>query len=64
MELAGEILQYELVWMWNGCTENHFDLDNVKNKSNMSTNEKKLNKDYSSLSIFNFKIIWIFKNPI
>ena len=41
MKLAGEILQYELVWMWNGCTENHFDLDNVKNKNIMSTNEKK-----------------------
>ena len=27
--------------MWNGCTENHFDLDNVKNKNIMSTNEKK-----------------------
>ena len=40
---------YELlVWMRNGCTEKHFDLDIVKYKSKISTNKKKLNKDYLS----------------
>ena len=39
--------------MRNGGTENHFDLDSVKNKNKISTNEKKkLNKDYISLCFF------------
>lgn len=54
-------IQYELsVWMGNGHTENYLDLDCVKNKSKIWTNKKnKLNKDYLSLFIFIFKIIWI-----
>ena len=41
MKLAGGILWYELlIWMRNGCTENHFNLDSVKNKNNISTNKK------------------------
>ena len=40
MKLAGGIIWNELlVLMRNGCTENHFDLDSVKNKNKKSTNE-------------------------
>ena len=47
MNLANGILPYELlVWIRSGCTENHFDLNAVKNKNKISTNKKnKLNKD-------------------
>ena len=41
MKLADGILRSELlVWMKNGCTENHFDLDSVQNKNKLSTNKK------------------------
>ena len=48
MLLAVKILRYELsVWMRNGCTENHFHLGSVKNKSKISTNKKNyINEDY------------------
>ena len=41
-KLAYGILRYELlVWMRNGWTENHFDLDSEKNKNKILTNKKK-----------------------
>ena len=60
MKLASGILHYELlVWRRNGCIENHFDLDTVKSKNKISMNKKnKLKKDYLSLFLFSFKIIW------
>ena len=42
-----------LVWMKNGCAENHFDLDSAKNKNKVSpNNKKKLNKDYLLFCFF------------
>ena len=67
MMLAGGILRYELlVWMRNSCTENHLDLDSVKNKNKMYQliKKDKVNKDYLLLFLFSFKTIRIFKNPI
>ena len=41
MKLVGAILWYVLsVWMMNGRRENHFGLDDVKNKNKISTNKK------------------------
>ena len=41
-KLAYGILRYELlVWMRNGCTENHFDLDSEKNKKKKKKKKKK-----------------------
>ena len=64
MKLASGVLRYELlVCMRNVCTENHFDLDSVKNKKKISSIKKnKLNKDYLSLFLFSFKKIRISKN--
>lgn len=65
MKLISEIFWHELsVWMRKGRREKRFGLDCLKNKNKISTNfKKKLNKDYLSLFLLIFKIIWIFSNP-
>ena len=56
--------------MRNGCAENHFDVDSVKNNNKASPNDKKkLSKDYLLFCLGFFVVVVffhfsIFKNPI
>ena len=43
-----------IVWMRNGGTENHFDLDYVNNKNKISTNKKQTKSRLTFVDSFHF----------
>ena len=47
--------------MRNGCAENHFDVDSVKNNNKVSPNDKKkLSKDYLLFCLGFFVVVFFF----